>query len=66
MTLRSLVILCELEPDVEHYEPPTKLFNGSWGFSWGLSYLVIIAVCRSSEVVREARLGRAFHDSRVF
>ena len=32
MTLRSLVILCELEPDAEHYEPPTKLFNGSWGF----------------------------------
>ncbi|KWZ73988.1 hypothetical protein HMPREF3214_00828 [Alloscardovia omnicolens] len=35
MTLRSLVILCELEPDAEHYEPPTKLFNGSWrGGAW--------------------------------
>ena len=56
MTLRSLVILCELEPDAEYYEPLTKLFNGSWGFSWGfgLAYLVIIAVCRSPMVVREA------------
>ena len=45
MTLRSLVILCELEPDAEHYEPLTKLFNGSWGFSWGFCLIWLLLRC---------------------
>lgn len=45
MTLRSLVILCELEPDAEHYEPPTKLFNGSWRGGVGFCLIWLLLRC---------------------